>query len=92
VTPELLASMLLDDSERPTVRMPVRPPFATPEEEDLARQQKVTDVTVRKRMVVGPDGQPRMFDPDELEEATHVGAPPKVLLARTRSPKKKTKR
>jgi len=84
--------MLIDASERPTVRMPVLPPFATPADEVLARQQKNTDVTVQKRMVVGPDGQPRMVDPDELEEATHVGAPPKALLARTRSPKKKTKR
>ena len=84
--------MLLDDSERPTVRMPVRPPFATPQDEELARRQKGTEVTVRKRMVIGPDGQPRMFDPDELEEATQVGPPPKVLLARTGSPKKKTKR
>jgi hypothetical protein len=92
VTPDLLASMLIDDSERPTVRMPARPPFATAEDEELARQQKVTDVTIRKRMIVGPDGQPRMFDPDELDEATRVGAPSKVLLARTRSAKKKAKR
>ena len=92
VTPELLASMLLDDSERPTVRMPARPPFATLEDEEQARRQKGTEVTVRKRMVIGPDGQPRMFDPDELEEATHIGPPPKTLLARTGSPKKKTKR
>jgi hypothetical protein len=92
VTPDLLASMLVDDSERPTVRIPVRPPFATTEDEELARQQKVTDVTVRKRMIIGPDGQPRMFDPDELDEPTHVGPPPKVLLAQTRAPKKRTKR
>jgi hypothetical protein len=92
VTPEILASMLVDDSDRPTVRMPVRPPFAAPEDEELARQQKVNDATVRKRMVVGPDGHPRMFDADEFEEATRIGPPPKVLLARARSPKKKTKR
>jgi len=91
MTPEILASMLIDDSERPTVRMPARPPFATPEDEELARQQ-INDATVRKRMVVGPDGHPRMFDADEFDEATRVGPPPKVLLARARSPKKKTRR
>lgn len=84
--------MLIDDSERPTVRMPVLPPFASPEDEAQARQQKNTDVTVRKQMVIGPDGQPRLIDPDELEEATHVGPPPKTLLARSRTPKKKPKR
>lgn len=88
VTPEILASMLIDDSERPTVRMPILPPFATKEDEELARQQKSSDVTVRRRMVIGPDGQPRMIDPEELEEATHVGPPPKVLLARTRPRKR----
>src|SRR3954470_17971938 len=48
VTPEILASMLLDDSERPTVRMPARPPFATPDDEALAQRQKHTEVTVQK--------------------------------------------
>ena len=84
--------MLLDDSERPTVRMPIRPPFASPEDEELARQQKANEATVRKRMIVGPDGQVRMVDADELDETTRVGSPPKVLLARARVPKKKTKR
>jgi hypothetical protein len=92
MTPEILASMLIDDSERPTVRMPARPPFASAEDEELARLQKTTDATVRKRVVIGPDGEPRMFDEDEFEESTRVGAPPKALLDRVRAAKKKTKR
>ena len=81
--------MLLDDSERPTVRMPVRPPFASPDDEALAREQKTTEATVRKRVVVGPDGIARMLDAEEFEEATRVHPPAKVLLGRGRSSKKK---
>jgi hypothetical protein len=91
MTPEILASMLIDDSERPTVRMPARPPFASREDEELAALQKHEDATVQRRIVMGPDGQPQMIDPEELEDATRVGPPPKALLARAR-PKKKTKR
>src|ERR1700691_5423892 len=36
VTPELLDSMA-DESERPTLRLPARPPFADPEDEAIAR-------------------------------------------------------
>jgi len=94
VSPELIASMLLDDSERPTVRMPIRPPFVSPEDEELAREQKTTDVTVQRRFIVGPDGLPQMIDDDDLEETTRVGPPPKVLVSRTKikGPKRKSKR
>ena len=73
---------MCDESERPTVRLPARPPFANPDDEAIAREQRGTDATVRKRVLVGPDGVARMLDADELEEATRPFVPPKVLLGR----------
>jgi hypothetical protein len=91
VTPELLDSMA-DESERPTLRLPARPPFADPEDEAIARDQRVNDATVRKRVLVGPDGVARMLDEDELEEATRPFVPPSVLLGRGNASKAKRKK
>jgi hypothetical protein len=88
VTPELLESMC-DESERPTLRLPARPPFANPEDEVIAQRQGLTDATVRKRVLVGPDGVARILDEDELEETTRPHVPSKILLAGGKSRKKK---
>ena len=43
----------------------------------------MNDATVRKRVLVGPDGVARMLDEDELEEATRPFVPPSVLLGQS---------
>jgi hypothetical protein len=85
-SPELLES-LRDESERPTIRLPVLAPLAPPEEEQAI--PRTTEETVRRRVVVGPDGIPQMLDPDELEEATRPYTPPRVLLGRGKTKKKR---
>ena len=88
MTPELLESMG-DESERPTLRLPARPPFANPEDEAIAQRGGLTAATVRKRVLVGPDGVARVLDADELEENTRPYVPSKILLGEGKSRKKK---
>jgi hypothetical protein len=88
MSPELLESMR-DESERPTIRLPVRPPFASPDEEAIARAAGRNDQTVRARVIVGPDGVPRVLDEEELEEATRRFVPSKLLLGQGKGKKKK---
>jgi hypothetical protein len=88
MTAELLEQMR-DESERPTVRMPVRPPFASPDDEEMARAAARSDKTVRARVLIGPDGVPRVLDEEELEEATRHFVPSKLLLGQVRAKKKK---
>jgi hypothetical protein len=85
---ELLEQMR-DESERPTIRLKVRPPFASPDDEAIARAAGRNDKTVRARVLVGPDGVPRVLDEDELEEATRSFVPSKLLLGQAKAKKKK---
>ena len=87
-SPELLES-LRDESERPTIRLPVRAPLAPLEEAELIVDETPADPPVRQRVVFGPDGVPRTLYEDELEEATRPYVPPKVLLGRGKARKKR---
>lgn len=102
LSPELLESMR-DESERPTIRLPARPPFAPSEDDGIAIDVDVSaidadpsaadsrgeDKTVRQRVLIGPDGIPRMLAEEELEEATRRFVPSKVLLGRGKAKSKK---
>jgi hypothetical protein len=87
-SPELLES-LRDESERPTIRLPARPPFAPDDDPERAPNREPDDKTVRRRVVVGPDGVPRMIDPDETEETTRPYLPSKMLLGRGKAGRKR---
>jgi len=95
-SPELLEALRDDEGERPTVRLPSRPPFAQSEEEAAAALEEASSVldeplheaTIRGRVIVGPDGIARLLDDTELEEATRPHIPSRMLL-RTGKTKKK---
>ena len=77
---------LRDESERPTIRLPARPPSAPPD--PPVREE----VTRQARVLVGPDGVARVLDAYALEEETVPGISPKDLLAKSKARKGKTKR
>lgn len=90
-SPELLES-LRDESERPTIRLPVRAPLAPIEEPEVvvaAIPEEAPVPVLRRRVVYGPDGVPRTLYDDELEEATRPYVPPKLLLGRGKTKKKR---
>jgi hypothetical protein len=90
-SPELLES-LRDESERPTIRLPVRAPLAPIEEPEIIpvpEEIPAAAPVLRRRVVYGPDGVPRTLYDDELEEATRPYVPPKVLLGRGSKARKK---
>ena len=89
MSPEELES-LRDESERPTLRLPARPPFAPPDppppEEAPGERQ---EVTTQARVVVGPDGVARVLDAYELDEETLPRVPSRVLLRKGKPRKKR---
>jgi len=93
-SPELLES-LRDESERPTIRLPVRAPLAPIEEPEIIldpipAEQPPPAPILRRRVVYGPDGVPRTLYDDELEEATRPYIPPpKLLVGRAKTKKKR---
>jgi hypothetical protein len=62
---ELLDS-LREQSDRITTRQGERPPMRPP----MPSDPKQDDATVRRKILVGPDGVPRVLDDDELDEPT----------------------
>ena len=74
---------LRDESERPTIRLPARPPLAPPD--DGVREE----VTAQARVVVGPDGVARVLDVDVLDEETIPRVPSKDLLGKSKTRKKR---
>jgi hypothetical protein len=74
------------EGERPTIRLPARPPFAPPAEPERE------EVTAQARVLVGPDGVARVLDAYVLDEETVPGIPRKDLLARGKTRKLKAKR
>ena len=90
MSPEELES-LCDESERPTIRLPSRPPLAPPEEP--AGETSVRDeVTAQARVMVGPDGVARVLDAYALDDETLPRAPSRVLLGKGKPRKKKKRR
>lgn len=73
MSPELLES-LRDDSERTTVRIPVRPPLA-PEDESV----EAAPAPPPPHAFGKPEG-PMRSGTDEVEEVTRPYVPPKTLL------------
>ncbi|HEY2517729.1 MAG TPA: hypothetical protein VGI39_42965 [Polyangiaceae bacterium] len=78
MSPELLES-LRDESERTTVRLPVRPPFAPDEESIDAAPSPPPPLALGK-----PEG-PMRSGTDEVEEVTRPYVPSKTLLRGKRS-------
>ncbi len=80
ISPEHLESLHDDDAERPTTpRLPTQSSFFPPED-PKAPNKAPDDATVRKRVLVGPDGVPRMLDAHDLDEPTHPYVPSKMFM------------
>ena len=79
---------LRDENERPTVRLPSRPPLA-PTEGPPAETPVRDEVTRQARVVVGPDGVARVLDAYELDEDTLPRAPSRGLLGKGKARKKR---
>ena len=80
---EALLESLRDESERPTIRLPARPPLAPPDEPERE------EVTAQARVVVGPDGVARVLDVDVLDEETIPRVPSRDLLSKGKPRKKR---